>query len=197
MRLKISTKCQLKSTKWGLFISHLRWWERTPNFFRVTLLKVINQRQQEVPNKQQNHQRTTVSDPPRKPFHPQVDRCSPESDNRGREKHINFCNRNCLDPTQIRHFGPPEKSLCVHFLGKNAKKGPTLTFSGGFFGSKTGPKRAIFGHRKFSLLVFPALRQGESHVFIAAACSDVGELLTNLWWTVSDPRAFFFPSLEA
>ena len=21
---------QLKSTKWGLFISHLRWWERTP-----------------------------------------------------------------------------------------------------------------------------------------------------------------------
>ena len=27
-----STKSQLKSTKWGLFISHLRWWERTANF---------------------------------------------------------------------------------------------------------------------------------------------------------------------
>ena len=24
-------KCQQKSTKWGLFVSQLRWWERTPN----------------------------------------------------------------------------------------------------------------------------------------------------------------------
>ena len=28
------TTSQLKSTKWGLFISHLRWWERTPNKLR-------------------------------------------------------------------------------------------------------------------------------------------------------------------
>ena len=27
---KTSTKSQLSSTKWGLFISHLRWWERKP-----------------------------------------------------------------------------------------------------------------------------------------------------------------------
>ena len=50
---KIDQKSQLKSPKWGLFISHLRWWERTPNdstlgseshFFLGPLLRVTLER---------------------------------------------------------------------------------------------------------------------------------------------------------
>ena len=32
---KNQPKSQLKSSEWGLFMSHLRWWERAPNFWRV------------------------------------------------------------------------------------------------------------------------------------------------------------------
>ena len=75
---------------------------------------------------------------------------------KGLKKHVNFFNISFLAPTQ----NPPprkKKIMCLisYFLGKNAKKGPTSTFSGGFWGQKRGPKRAIFGHRKFSLLFFP------------------------------------------
>ena len=45
-----------------------------------------------------------------------------KENDRGREKHINFFNINCLAPAQK---GPPEKVYVPHFLGKNAKEGPT------------------------------------------------------------------------
>ena len=40
-------------------------------------------------------------------------------------------------------FGPPEKSLCASFPGKERKKGTHINFIA---------KRAILGHKKFSLL---------------------------------------------
>ena len=54
-------------------------------------------------------------------------------------------------------MGPQKKVYVPHFLGKEAKKGTRINFFGGILGSKRGPKRAIFGHTKFSLLFFPAL----------------------------------------
>ena len=44
----------------------------------------------------------------------------------GPKKHINFFNINFLVPTQNPPFWAPRKKFDVpHFLGKNAKKGPT------------------------------------------------------------------------
>ena len=58
---------------------------------------------------------------------------------------------------QHKLFGPPpktpRKSLCASFPGKGRKKGPTINFFRGIFGVQRGPKRAIFGHKKFSLLI--------------------------------------------
>ena len=72
------------------------------------------------------------------------------------KKHINFFNINFLAPTQNPNFGRPEKKLCASFPGKGRQKGTHIK---GFWGSNTGaqtrgPKRAIFGHKKFSLLFF-------------------------------------------
>ena len=44
-----------------------------------------------------------------------------------------------------------------HFLGKKPKRDPHKLFRGDFGGQKRGPKWAIFGHKKFSLLFFPGL----------------------------------------
>ena len=44
---------------------------------------------------------------------------------KGPKKHINFFNINFLAPTQNTHFGPQKKAYVPHFLGKDAKKGPT------------------------------------------------------------------------
>ena len=45
-------------------------------------------------------------------------------------------------------LGPQKKGVVPHFLGKNAKKGSTLTFPGEFLGKKGGPKRTILGHKR-------------------------------------------------
>ena len=50
--------------------------------------------------------------------------------------------------TQIKVYVP-------HFLGKNAKRDPHKLFREDFWGRKQGPKRAIFYHKKFSLLFLP------------------------------------------
>ena len=74
---------------------------------------------------------------------------------KGQKKHINFFDINFLAPTQAPHLGPPEKSSCASFSGKERKKGTHLNFCrGDFRGPKRGPKQAIFSHRKFSLLFF-------------------------------------------
>ena len=53
------------------------------------------------------------------------------------------------------HFGPPEKSLCASFPGKEHKKGTHINSFGWLGGQKGGPKQAIVGEKKFSFfLVF-------------------------------------------
>ena len=50
-------------------------------------------------------------------------------------------------------FGPPEKSYVPHFLGKNAKEAHKKKhFRGILGGQKRGPKQAVLGHKKFSLV---------------------------------------------
>ena len=71
---------------------------------------------------------------------------------KGWKKHINFFNINFLDPTQTPILGLRKKVYVSHFLGKNAKRDPHKLFRVDFWGQKRGPKRAIFGHKKFSLL---------------------------------------------
>ena len=84
---------------------------------------------------------------------------------KGRKKHITFCNINILVPTQNPLlFWAPRKIYVPYILAKNARKGPTWErtqkrdplklFRGNFRGRKWGPKRAIFGHEKVSLLFF-------------------------------------------
>ena len=41
------------------------------------------------------------------------------------ERGVNVFKINCLAPTQNPHFGPEKIVYVPHFLGKNAKKGPT------------------------------------------------------------------------
>ena len=66
----------------------------------------------------------------------------------GLKKHINFFNINFLAPTPNTPFlapPPPQKKVYVrHFLGKDAKKGPTNFFPGGFLGSKRGSQKGHF-----------------------------------------------------
>ena len=79
---------------------------------------------------------------------------SPHSIGRGvktigdEKKHINLFNINFLAPTQIPPFWAPLKVHVPHFLGKNAKKGPTLTFSGGFWVFKKGVPNEPFSATK-------------------------------------------------
>ena len=65
------------------------------------------------------------------------------------KKHRTFFNINFLAPTQNPHIGPSENSLCASFPGKERKKGTHTNFFGG-----GGPKRAIFGHKKFIVMCF-------------------------------------------
>ena len=54
--------------------------------------------------------------------------------------------------------GPPEKSSCASFPGKERNKGTHINFlGGGFGGQKRGPKQAILGHKRFSLCFFSCL----------------------------------------
>ena len=94
-----------------------------------------------------------------KVWHPQVRLQSREaallpSFIRARKKHINFFNINFVAPAQNPNLGPLEKLYVPHFLGKNAKKGPTSTLSGGSSGSKTGSQTGHFRPHKFSLSFF-------------------------------------------
>ena len=67
---------------------------------------------------------------------------------------------------------------------ERTQKGTHMNFFGGIFGSKRGPKRAIFGPRKFSLLFFPALYllqdNFKNHV-CSATTGDVIIAYSQLW----------------
>ena len=47
--------------------------------------------------------------------------------------------------------------MCLISGERTQKQDPNELLRGGFCGSKGGPKRAILGHKEFSLLFFPAL----------------------------------------
>ena len=73
---------------------------------------------------------------------------------KGRKKHINFFNINFLVPSQNPHFGPPEKKkfMCLISWERTQKGNPHKLFRGDVWGPGRGPKRAVFGHKKSSLL---------------------------------------------
>ena len=48
--------------------------------------------------------------------------------------------------------------MCLISWERTQKRDPHKLFRGDFGGPKGGPKRAIFGHKKFSLLFFPGLK---------------------------------------
>ena len=79
---------------------------------------------------------------------------------RGPKKHIIFFNINSLAPTENTPFWAPRKKfICLISWERTQKRGPHKLFPGDLGGSKGGPKRAIFGHKKLSLLFFPALKR--------------------------------------
>ena len=59
---------------------------------------------------------------------------------------MNFFNISFLAPTQTPVFGPPEKSLCASFPGKERTKGTHINF---FFGGIVGVKNGV-PNRPFS-----------------------------------------------
>ena len=74
---------------------------------------------------------------------------------RGPKKHINFSNINFLAPTQNTPFWATRKKfMCLISWERTQKRDPHKLFRGDFGGQKGSPKRAIFGHKKFSLLFF-------------------------------------------
>ena len=78
---------------------------------------------------------------------------------KGLKKHINFFNIKFLAPPKTPSFGPPEKSLCASFPGKERQKGTHINFFGEIIGVKNGVPNGPFSTTKmFSLVFFPALR---------------------------------------
>ena len=76
------------------------------------------------------------------------------ADARGRKKHITFFNINFLAPTQKTQFGPPEKSSCASFPGKERQKGTHINFFGGISVSKRGQQTGHFRPQKVEFIVF-------------------------------------------
>ena len=71
------------------------------------------------------------------------------------------------------HFGPPEKSSCGSFAGKEHKKGTHINFFGAILGSKTGTQTGRFGPQRESLVycVFPALTLARQNRYTCASDS--------------------------
>ena len=85
--------------------------------------------------------------------------------NRGQKKHMNFFNINFLARTQNAPFWTPRKKfMCLISWEATPERDPHKLFRGHF----GGPKRGIFGRKKFSLF-FPALKQSrwlvQNHLF--------------------------------
>ena len=86
-------------------------------------------------------------------FSPDLERKTPQA--KGPKKNINFFNINFLAPTRNTPFWVPRKKfMCLISWERTHKRDPHKLFGGDFWGQKGGPKRAIFGHKKSSLLFF-------------------------------------------
>ena len=69
------------------------------------------------------------------------------------KKHINFFNINFLPPTQNAQFWALRKKfMCLISWERTQKRNPHKLFRGEIWRQKGGPKRAILGCKKFSLL---------------------------------------------
>ena len=73
---------------------------------------------------------------------------------------MNFFNINFWPPPKTPDFGPPEKKfMCLISWERTQKRNTHKFFRGDFWGQKGGPKRAIFGHKKFSDCFLFALKK--------------------------------------
>ena len=72
---------------------------------------------------------------------------------RGRKKHITCFNLNFWPPPKTPDLGPPEKSLCASFPGKERKKVTHMNLFGGILGVKNGVPNGPFSATQ-SLLSF-------------------------------------------
>ena len=87
-------------------------------------------------------------------------------------------------------LGPQKKSLCASFSGKQHKKrDPHKLFRGDFRNPKRGPKRAIFCHKKFSLLHRP-LNVLETAWQVVISC------VSAYFWPLRSPGCFQKVSLR-
>ena len=77
---------------------------------------------------------------------------------KGRKKHINvFQHKLFCPPPKTPHFGPPEKSLCASFPGKERKNGTHLkTFSGGSLVKKGVPNGPFWATKVYCFFPPPA-----------------------------------------
>ena len=83
----------------------------------------------------------------------------------GSKKLINFFNINILSTTPF--WAPRKKLMCLISLESTQKRDPHKLLWGHSWGQTGCPKRAIFGHKKFSFLFFSLLiqhpvREGQS-----------------------------------
>ena len=77
--------------------------------------------------------------------------------------HLNFLNITLCPSPPKPQFGPPEKIL-ASLSGKNKEKWTHIHFFKGILGPKGGPKRVIFGHKKFSSLFSCPLMIHSNHI---------------------------------
>ena len=109
---------------------------------------------------------------------------------RGPKQHKNFFNINFWAPTQNTPFWAPRKKLmCFISWERTQKREPHKLFSGGFWVQKGRPKRAIFGHKKFSLLFFFSCPYLKSHSERSSG-EVAGELLGKWREILRSPRTF-------
>ena len=72
----------------------------------------------------------------------------------GQKKHMNFFNINFWPPPKPPFWAPRKKFVCLVSWERTQKRDPHKLFRGDCWGQKRGPKRGIFGHKKFGLVFF-------------------------------------------
>ena len=85
--------------------------------------------------------------------------CSwPPKNHRGRKKHINFFNMNCLAPTQNTPLGAPRKKfMCLISWERTQKRDPHKLYRGDLGGQKGVPNGPFSATKSLVYCVSPAL----------------------------------------
>ena len=79
--------------------------------------------------------------------------CTPCSSIRDGKTHKLFQHKLFGPHPKAPFWAPRKKLMCLMSL-ERTQKGTHINFFGGIWGVKTGPQRAIFGHKEFSFLLF-------------------------------------------